>query len=128
MKLTKRQLSRIIQKVIAETVDIEPQSPEEKIAQLMSDPVGDPETWLQGWELGLATGVIEEIITDPLFVGQYRVKPPKSIAAPMYDASYTIDNRRDFGHDHPFRIILGRGYFTVIIPSEQDPNKKVQLR
>ena len=115
MKITKSELRRIIRRTIVETIDIEPQTPEEKIAQLMSDPVGEPENWLQGFELGMAAGIIEVIETEDSWEGQYRVKMPFSIAQHCYRDAETIKNRRDFGYDHPFYIFPTSQYITIVV-------------
>lgn len=116
MKITESKLRRIIRKAIVENLDIE-QSAEEKLGQLMSDPVNDPENWLAGFELGMSTGVIE--VLENKYEGEYKVKMPYTISQYCYTHFRTIENRRDFGREHPFRIFPTAQYITVIIAAEQ---------
>ncbi len=115
MKITRQQLRRIILESQRE-INIEPQTIEEKLGQLMSDPLGRPEDFLTGFELGVNIGTIQvhQHFTKDQFPGsleQFTVTIPDKIRARFEGVAHRT---RDIVH--PFRIILmGYPYIKIVI-------------
>ena len=91
----------------------------EKLGKLMSNPIDIPEDFLQGFELGVATGAIK--VHDHIAAGQFPgALEQYTVSVPHDISQYFIGQAHlTTGRAHPFRIILmAHPYMKILLNPE----------